>query len=1010
MSWENTTTRRWGEYQATIRGQKKLSRQEELLHLLIETKGGLVFDWMTMSLAVIAYLIFVAETYREDPAASSSVTVVCLELFFCMVFLIDYLLHLLCAESKLSYVFSWHALIDLATILPALFFLCEFKVEVNDDICTILWRVFRSTRILRLYRIVYIANKPVKRQVLKLSYTIGALLFFFAALNCALFTHFNWHTSLYFMTVTFTTVGYGDISPQGTLGRMLFIVIMATAFVVVPAAASDLFRIMSEASVYKGSYHKQKKKEHVVICGSMSYDVILDFLSEFFHKDHEENDNYRVVILGTEDKPNIELEILLSMPFYQSRVKYLSGSVLIEKDLARVKLKSAKAVFVMANKFRNPDDEDAETILRTLSILKYHPQCNIFVQLLKPENQLPLLSVGLKEDRYICINEMKQNIVAQSCSGCQGFSTLVINLLRSYSISSLDFVDCGPWEREYAYGVANEVYKVEFSKHLQGMTFSEASSLLYSRYSIILFAVAIQGRKLQGSTELDDHDDDKRERIVTNPGESYRIDSDMDVGFVLSQDPELAKRVATYDPQVDDHVVLPVVDDNQRVPLLSSTPSSPLSSRAQQLVEGAYGALSTMDMEAARKKKLENIYNKSIKLSRVSNLRRSASNLFDEPPTHAGKSKSKPKRKGSRTKLAVSFNIGGTNNDGSGFLSSEPSTYNNDNNETSTTRTEYNQNSGLPTEQKASALSSESSEIPTGEDRIRLEGHIVLSAPWYSVARFVEAVRASPRHSRDANLPPVGIVIMNLEPPTTREWAKIENKVALHYLQGSLLDADDLKRANLKKASAVVLLKARESVESRNNTLEEKYLSDASSIMAISSMHLQLPTDVLSIVELVYQGNMRFLRGEQGKMGTFTPSFAAGRIYWTSSLDALICQAFYNPFLIPLIEELVSGSLSARPLETNKGGSELKRSSVFQLKLPPELAGKSFEHAYKHLCVANIVLIGLLRSPETLNAPMPYVLTAPPPPNTFLHARDRLFVLSHPSNPLLDVLLYDSQR
>jgi len=143
-------------------------------------------------------------------------------------------------------------------------------------------------------------------------------------------------------------------------------------------------------------------------------------------------------------------------------------------------------------------------------------------------------------------------------------------------------------------------------------------------------------------------------------------------------------------------------------------------------------------------------------------------------------------------------------------------------------------------------------------------------------------------------------------------------------------------------------------------------------------------------------------------MGTFTPSFAAGRIYWTSSLDALICQAFYNPFMIPLIEELVSGSLSQRSEESSKRAVEMKRSSVYQLKLPTELAGKSFEHAYKHLCVANIVLIGLLRSPETLSAPMPYVLTAPPPPGTFLHARDRLFVLSHSTNPLLDVLLYDS--
>jgi hypothetical protein len=120
---------------------------------------------------------------------------------------------------------------------------------------------------------------------------------------------------------------------------------------------------------------------------------------------------------------------------------------LLVEDLRRAKIEIAEAVFIMTNKFSlYPDEEDAKTILHSLSIQRYikaykktgkHPtklKLLYCMQIIRPDN-LRLLSqsdeVDLDPDHVvICLNEIKMGILAMSLI-YPGANTFIMNLITT---------------------------------------------------------------------------------------------------------------------------------------------------------------------------------------------------------------------------------------------------------------------------------------------------------------------------------------------------------------------------------------------------------------------------------------------------------------------------------------------------------------------------------------------------------------------------------------------------
>lgn len=147
----------------------------------------------------------------------------------------------------------------------------------------------------------------------------------------------NLYESFYFMIVTYSTVGYGDISAQTALGQAVMMVSIGIGIIVIPSELSALSELLWARSEFSGSYDLQRG-EHVILCGDLTVERMIGFLSEFFHPDHGKA-NVKMVLLSPVE-PSVDLKVLLRSVFYKQMVIYLNGSALNHDDLVnRAKVK-----------------------------------------------------------------------------------------------------------------------------------------------------------------------------------------------------------------------------------------------------------------------------------------------------------------------------------------------------------------------------------------------------------------------------------------------------------------------------------------------------------------------------------------------------------------------------------------------------------------------------------------------------------------------------------------------
>ncbi len=157
------------------------------------------------------------------------------------IFVIDYLFRLITADFKLEqgklsfvrYPFTFMAIVDLVSILPSVTFINNsFRVLKVS-------RLFRSLRVFRIFKsfrysknvalIIRVFSKQKDSLMVVIWFALGyivisALVIF----NVEPETFDTFFDAVYWATVSLTTMGYGDIYPVSTIGR---IVTMLSSFI-----------------------------------------------------------------------------------------------------------------------------------------------------------------------------------------------------------------------------------------------------------------------------------------------------------------------------------------------------------------------------------------------------------------------------------------------------------------------------------------------------------------------------------------------------------------------------------------------------------------------------------------------------------------------------------------------------------------------------------------------------------------------------------------------------------
>ena len=202
-----------------------------------------IYDWFMI---IVILLSIFPLFFKQTSEVFSVIDTVCL-----IIFIIDYLLRWITADYKynkksfasfMRYPFGVFAIIDIVSIMPSISALNSgFK----------LLRVFRMARAFRVFRAfkIFRYSKSVKIIVavfqkskesllavgtLAIAYIIISALVIF---NVEPESFNNFFDAIYWATVSLTTVGYGDIYPITTIGRIVTMVssIFGIAIVALPA-------------------------------------------------------------------------------------------------------------------------------------------------------------------------------------------------------------------------------------------------------------------------------------------------------------------------------------------------------------------------------------------------------------------------------------------------------------------------------------------------------------------------------------------------------------------------------------------------------------------------------------------------------------------------------------------------------------------------------------------------------------------------------------------------------
>jgi hypothetical protein len=96
---------------------------------------------------------------------------------------------------------------------------------------------------------------------------------------------------------------------------------------------------------------------HILLFGDAPLDAIKIFLEECFHIDHGTQETNLVIMRN--NPPSEEMNALLKSSTYESRVSFIQGNPLFQRDLKRCLAEKAKCCVILSNQFcHNPVLED----------------------------------------------------------------------------------------------------------------------------------------------------------------------------------------------------------------------------------------------------------------------------------------------------------------------------------------------------------------------------------------------------------------------------------------------------------------------------------------------------------------------------------------------------------------------------------------------------------------------------------------------------------------------------
>ncbi|EQC39532.1 hypothetical protein SDRG_02970 [Saprolegnia diclina VS20] len=454
------------------------SRRKWVVRNLTHSLASDILSVLHFALAAVAVFLYIVKNWLVWATTKDAMWLEYLHLAMGTLYAADYSLRLYAADQRVRYALTFLPLVEFATILPEL-----VDLVVDDATHHTLVLSLKSLRPLRCvctFRALGLIRSAKWRQICTLALGVISIIVIFGSLFQAVeacpCTEFGTcertrsnkqprqmqcqvleiYTSMYFIVITISTLGYGDIAPHSTAGKALVVLLIGVSGAWLPLQISRLSDVLNRVSAYDRAYRAiPQANAHVLVVGDVAPSALEFFLHTFFCA-NPMTWNTTVVVLAP-GPPSRGLQRLLLHPKYEPRVVYLSGSPMLQADLHRASILVASACYILT---RTPLDDTATNFF-TISLRHCNKDVPVFAQVVGTDYLDHVMLSGATN--VVCIDQLKLGLLAKACL-VPGILGVISSLL--FPSPRLARASKGTWADDFTSGARHRIYECGIPKFL----------------------------------------------------------------------------------------------------------------------------------------------------------------------------------------------------------------------------------------------------------------------------------------------------------------------------------------------------------------------------------------------------------------------------------------------------------------------------------------------------------------------------------------------------------------
>ena len=290
-------------------------------------------------LNILSILIFVIDNQSDDSSSENEV-ITMLDFVLACFFLAELIGTLTFSSKRLKFIFTWDFLIDVLSITPS--FITKFSSsDVKLNFLRIL-RILRVMRVFRLYKYLKLLKpdsnesyeirfssslsfSKVQQQLFSMGVVMMAVIFISAgavtlieqyekgSFNLEKLTFID---ATYFIIVTASTIGFGDMFPTNVYSRVLTIVVLLVTLYIV---SDQLTKVVNLLRVTDKNDVMYTFSNHIILVGDFNTSSLKTFLKEIYGMS-KKGPMMVVIHLNMNE---LNMEIFQSLPAYKKKIFFL---------------------------------------------------------------------------------------------------------------------------------------------------------------------------------------------------------------------------------------------------------------------------------------------------------------------------------------------------------------------------------------------------------------------------------------------------------------------------------------------------------------------------------------------------------------------------------------------------------------------------------------------------------------------------------------------------------------